>query len=314
MTGGARRGTTSMSDHTDTRAFISSLIERLGTLEKLAEEMPNPRKGNGWEPSRIAETVAMVLPQSLDRIARKAMGPGISARIADFFRPKYAASRIGSPATLIYLPIWHVKGYHECFYLRNAKYTIPVDKDVVAVEVDGETRDLMIEEQESRIVPEALKRRLQRFSGLFTGQRRYFSLNDVVELAVRSRRAEMYVTPEGREGDLLEEVLPHGWRTQRIFEVAQLNVEGVTTRIASSEETKESVVERFKNRYVEMPETPRQVLSNTFQIEELAQFYIPYVRFAVMRGGRLDDVIVNAASAKIPDGKTVDFVKRQLHI
>jgi len=303
-----------MSKRTDTRAFISSLIEKLGALDKLAEEMPNPRKGNGWEPSEIAETVAMVLPQPLDRIARKAIGPGISARIADFFRPKHATSRIAGPATLIYFPIWYVKGYHECFYLRDAKYTIPVDKDVVAVEVDGETRDLMIEEQESRIVPEALKRRLQRFSGLFTGQKRYFSLNDVVELAVRSRRAEMCVTPDGREGNLLEEVLPHSWRTQRIFEIAQLNVEGVITRMASSQETKERVVERFRDRYVEMPETPRQVLSNTFQIEELTQFYIPYAHFRVARAGRLDDVILNAASARIPDGKTVDLVKRQLQI
>jgi len=303
-----------MSNHTNTRAFISSLIQRLGTRDKLAEEMPNPRKGNGWEPSKIAETVAMVLPQPLDRITRKAIGPSISARITDFFRPKYATARITEPATLIYFPIWHVKGYHECFYLRNAKYTIPVDKDVVAVEVDGETRDLMIEGQESRIVPEALKRRLQRFSGLFTGQKRYFSLSDVVELAIRSRRAEMYVTHDGREGDLLEEVLPHSWRTERIFEVAQLNVEGAMTRIASSRETKESVVERFRNRYVGMPETSRQVLSNTFQIEELTQFYIPYAHFAVMRGGNLDDMIMNAASAKIPDGKTIDLVKRQLQI
>ncbi len=303
-----------MSNHTNTRAFIYSLIERLGALDKLAEEMPSPRKGNGWEPSKIAETVAMALPQPLEGITRKAIGPGISARIADFFRPKYATSRLGGPATLIFFPIWYVKGYHECFYLRNAKYTIPVDKDVVAVEVDGETRDLMIEDQESRIVPEALKRRLQRFSGLFTGQKRYFSLKDVVELAVRSRHAEMYVTHDGREGDLLEEVLPHSWRIQRIFEVEQLNVEGAITRIASSHETKESVVERFRNRYVAMPETPRQVLSNTFQIEELTQFYIPYAHFAVMRGGRLEDVIVNAASAKIPEGRTIDLVKRQLRI
>jgi len=303
-----------MNNRADTRALISSLIEKLHTLDKLAQEMPSPRKGNGWDPSEIAETVFMVVPQPMDRLARKAINRTVLTRIADIFRPRDAASKITGPATLIYFPIWYLKGHHECFYLRDAKYRIPVDKDTVAVEVDGVTRDLMIEEQESKIVPEMLKRRLQRFSGLFTGQKRYFALNDVIELAVKSRLAEMYVTSDGREGDLLEEVLAHNWRTQRIFEVAQLHVEGAATRIASSKETKESVIERFREKHVEMPEAPRQILSNTFQIEQLTQFYVPYAHFSVARGEKLDHVIVNAASAKIPDERTIDLVERQLHL
>ena len=303
-----------MNNRADTRALISSLIEKLGTLDKLAQEMPGSRSGNGWIPSEIGETVVMVVPQSLDRLVGKAIKRSVLTRVGNALKPRDAASKIAGVATLIYFPIWYLKGYHECFYLRNAKYAIPADKDTVAVEVDGVTRDLMIEEKESKIVPEVLKRRLQRFSGLFTGQRRYFTLSDVIELAVKNRFAEMYVTHDGREGDLIEEVLEHNWKTQRIFDVAQLNLEGAATRIASSGETKESVIERFRQRHVKMPDMPRQVLRNTFQLEELSLFYLPYIHLPVLKSGRLSHVILNAASAKTPDGQTIELVERQIQL
>jgi len=301
-----------MSDYDDVRGHIVSRLERLGAFDKLAEEMPGTRRGNGWDPSKIAETVVRIVPQSLDKLARKAIRPGISRGIADFFRPPYATSRLAGASTFVYLALWHVRGYHECFYLRETNYSIRVDKDVVAVEIDGETRDLMMEEQESKIVPDAFLRRLKQFSRLFTSERKYFSLNDAIELAVKRGDAEMYVTSDGREGDVLEEVLPGRWRKQRIFEVAQLNIEETATMIASSKETKERVVERFRERLVKMPETCKRILSNTFQIEELTQYYVPYVHFPVMRGGKVDHAIINAASAEIPDEKDVKLVRREL--
>lgn len=303
-----------MSDYENVRARIISALERLRTLDKLAEELPAARRGNGWDPSKIPEAVVRVVPQPLEKLARKAIRPGISRGIVDLFRPAHAVSRLAGPSTLVYLPLWHVKGYHECFYLRDAKYNIRVDRDVVAVEVDGETRDLMMEEPESTIVPEAFGRGLKRFSKLFTGERRYFCLNDAIELAVRYERGEMYVTSDGREGNVLEEVLPSNWKIQRVFEATQLDVEGAVTKIAASKETKERVVERFQERLVKMPETSRQMLSNTFQIDELTQYYAPYAYFPVVRGGRVDHVIVDAASAQIPDEKIVESVKRQLSL
>jgi len=301
-----------MSDHENIRAQILSKLERLRALDRLADEMPSSRRGNGWDPSKIGEAVVRVVPQPLDKLARKAIRPGISRGIADLFRSTYAVSKLAGPPTLVYFPLWHVKGYHECFYIREANYKIRVDKDVVAVEVDGETRDLMMEEQESKIVPEAFARRLKRFSRLFTGERRYFCLSDAVELAVRYEHAEMYVTSDGREGNVLEEILPSSWKSQRVFETAQLNVEGAITKIAASKETKERVLERFRERLVKMPEVSKQMLSNTFQIDELTQYFVPYAYFPVMRSGRIDHVIINAASAQIPDEKTVNSVKRQL--
>ena len=301
-----------MSDYNDVRAHIVSRLERLGAFDKLAEEMPGTRRGNGWDPSKIAETVVRIVPQSLDKLARKAIRPGISRGIADFLRLPYETPRLAGAPTLVYLPLWHVRGYHECLYLREANYRIRVDKDVVAVEVDGETRDLMMEEQESKIVPEAFLRRLKQFSRLFTSERKYFPLNDAIELAVRRGGAEMYVTSDGREGDVLEEVLPSRWKIQRIFEVGQLNVEGTATIIASSNENKERVVERFRERLVKMPETCKNVLSNMFQIEEFTQYYVPYVHFPVLRGGKVDHVIINAASAEIPDERDIKLVKPQL--
>jgi hypothetical protein len=289
-----------------------STLERLRALDKLAQEMPSPRRGNGWDPSKIAEAVVRVVPRPVDRLARKAIRPGISRGIADIFRPMHAASRLVGPTTLVYFPLWHVKGFHECFYLRDASYKIRVDRDVVGVEVDGETRDLMIEDQESKIVPEAFGRRLMRLSRLLTGERRYFCLNGAIELAVRYEQAEMYVTSDGHEGEVLEEILPRNWKRQRVFDTTELSVEGATTRIAASTETKERVVERFQERLVKMPETARQILSNTFQIDELTQYYVPYACFPVMRSGRVDDVIISAASAEIPDERIVNSVKRHL--
>ena len=301
-----------MTEREDVRAQIASRLEKLRTLDKLAEEMPGSRQGNGWDPSKIAETIVRVVSHPLEKLVRKAIRPGISQRIADYFRPVSAMSRLAGSPTVVYFPLWHVRGYHECFYLREANYKIRVDKDVVAVEIDGETRDLMIEEQETKTVPETFRRSLKRFSKLFTGERKYFNLNDVTELAMRHERAEMYVTSDGREGDVLEEVLPSKWKTQRIFDFAHLNIEGTIARIAASKETKETVVQRFQERLVKMPETSKQILSNTFQIEELTQLYVPYLHFPVMRGGRLDHVILNGASAETADAKTIASVRHQL--
>jgi len=301
-----------LTEREDVRAQIASMLEKLRTLDKLAEEMPGSRQGNGWDPSKIAETIVRVVSHPLEKLVRKAIRPGISHRIADYFRPVSAMSRLAGSPTVVYFPLWHVRGYHECFYLREANYKIRVDKDVVAVEIDGETRDLMIEEQETKTVPESFRRSLKRFSKLFTGERKYFNLNDVTELAMRHERAEMYVTSDGREGDVLEEVLPSKWKTQRIFDFAHLNIEGTIARIAASKETKETVVQRFQERLVKMPETSKQILSNTFQIEELTQLYVPYLHFPVMRGGRLDHVILNGASAETADAKTIASVRHQL--
>jgi hypothetical protein len=303
-----------LTEREDVRAQIASRLEKLGTFDKLAEEMPGSRQGNGWDPSMIAETIARVVLQPLEKLVRKAIRSSLSQRIADYFRPVSAMPRLAGPPTVIYFPLWHVKGYHECFYLREANYKIRVDKDVVAVEIDGETRDLMIEEQETNMVPETFRRSLKRFSKLFTGQQRYFNLSDVTELAMRREQAEMYVTSDGRGGGVLEEVLPSKWKTQRIFDFAQLNVEGTITSIAASKETKETVVQRFQERLVKKPETAKQLLSNTFHIEELTQFYVPYLHIPVTRGGRLDHVILNGASAETADAKTIAFVKGQLGI
>ena len=149
-----------MTEREDMRAQIASKLEKLHTLDELAKEMPGPRQGNGWDPSRIAETSVRVIPQPVDRLARKAIKPGTLQRLADLFRPVSAMSKLVGPPTIVYFPLWRLKGYHECFYLSNANYSIRVDKDVVAVEVDGETRDLMIEEQESEDVPDTLRRTL----------------------------------------------------------------------------------------------------------------------------------------------------------
>jgi len=301
-----------LTEREDMRAQIASKLEKLRTLDELAKEMPGPRQGNGWDPSRIVETSVRVIPQPLDRLARKAIKQGILQRLADLFRPVSAMSKLAGPPTIVYLPLWQLKGYHECFYLRNANYSIRVDKDVVAVEVDGETRDLMIEEQESEDVPDTLRRTLKRFSRLFMGEKRYFNLKDVTELARRHGRAEMYVTSDGREGNMLDEVLPSRWKTRRIFDIADLNVEGTLSRIAASRETKETVVQRLRDKLVKMPEESKQILSNTFHIEELTQYYVPFVHFPVARGGRLDHVIITGASAETPDSKTVAFVRHQL--
>lgn len=301
-----------MTEREDLRAQIASRLEKLRTLDKLAEEMPGSRQGNGWDPSKIPEAIVRVVPQPLERLVRKAIRPGASQRIVDALRPVSATSRLAGTPTVVYFPLWHVKGYHECFYLREANYKIRVDKDVVAVEVDGDTRDLMIEEQETKMVPETFRRSLKRFSKLFTGERRYFNLNDATELAMRHERAEMYVTSDGREGDVLEEVLRGTWKTQRMFDVTHLNVEGTIVRISASKETKETVVQRFQERLVKMPETSKQILSNIFHIEELTQYYVPYLHFPVMRGGRLDHVVINGASAEMADAKTIASVRHQL--
>jgi hypothetical protein len=301
-----------LTESEDVRTQIASKLEKLRTLDKLAEEMPGRRQGNGWDPSKIAETTLRVVPQPLDRLVRKAIRRGIFQRIKDSFRPVSPMSRLAGTPTILYFPLWRVKGYHQCFYLRKATYRIRVDKDVVGVEVDGETRDLMMEEQETELVPDTFRRTLKRFSRLFMGERKYFNLKDVTELAVRHERAEMYVTSDGREGDVLDEVLDSRWKTERIFDITQLNVEGTVARVAASGETKETVVRRFQDRVVRMPEMSKKILSNTFDIEELVQYYVPFVHFLFMRGGKLDQVIINGASAETADLKTTASVEHQL--
>ncbi len=83
-----------MARREDIRGQIASRLEKLGTLDKLAEEMPGLREGNGWDPSKIVETRMRVVPQPLDRLVRRATRPGILQRVADSFRQASAISRL----------------------------------------------------------------------------------------------------------------------------------------------------------------------------------------------------------------------------
>jgi hypothetical protein len=293
----------------DDRSYFAHLLERIRQIQRSTAAIAERKLGNGWDPSSIVETIYKIQPLPLWKIKEKVgVRPKGQKWFKDFRLTAENDSREILTATLVFIPLWVLHGYHECSYLRHASYRVDLRRDVVAVEFEGKSRKVRSERKIRRFVPSLIARHVPKIKPILSTESKYFVLDDVVELAWKRSEGRLCVSGDGRELRSIREIMRGELKIRRIFEVEQLKERDAVTQVALSPETKERVVERFRERFVRPPTDFKEIVSNTFEIDELNLYYAP---FYVMKLRRIpnEDIVLDATSGESADEQTSSFIK-----
>ena len=282
--------------------YLASRLQQIGEVAAERKEIKGLKTGNGWYAERIIEHVFKIDPISIKRAVEVAVSSDrtLRERLSNFFRRRKDL-RIVGPPTVEYVPIWKVKGFHECYYIRTTAYRVNVKDDVVAVKVEGQSRDLILERKHSRLIPAAIVERLQKLGSFLTNESKYFVMGEVLELATKRSESELVMTGTGRSLTPDEEAALTYWRTKRIFDTSDLKVRSVKVNVHEPAISKEVLLDKFREKVVRMPDRFKQILSNKLEISELKRIYVPIIRVPMQRGLVPREVIVNGTSGEIAD-------------
>jgi hypothetical protein len=291
--------------------YLASRLQQIGEVSPETTQVDGIRSGNGWDANQVVENVYKVEPIPVKRAIEIALSSnkGLREKLRNLLRTgKTGAKVVGTP-TLEFVTIWKVKGFHECYYLRTNTYKVNVKDDVVGVEVEGRSRDLMLEKRHRHFIPAAIVERLQMLGAFLTNESKYFVVSEVLELAKKRSASELIITGLGKILSQDEEIALTSWKPKRIFDQSELAARGATVTVQESILTKEGAVSKFREQVVRMPERFKQILSNRLQIIELKRLYIPLIKVPVQRGLVPHQVVINGASGEIADSKLLELLE-----
>ena len=289
--------------------YLASRLQQIGEVSLERKEVIGLKTGNGWDPSKVVEQVFKIEPISIKRAVEIAISANRTLR--DRFskslrRRKGDLELVGTP-TVEFVPIWKVRGFHECYYIRNSSYKVSVKDDVVAVDMEGHSRDLILERKRSRFIPAAIMDRLQRFGSFLSDDSKYFVITDALELATKSSDAELVVSGSGHKISLDDEAELTSWRSKRVFDEDDLKVRGANVKIKEPSLTKDALLTQFRELVIRMPERFKQILSNKLQILELKRIYVPLIRIPLQKGLVPREAIVNGTSGELANSKLLSL-------
>ena len=282
-------------------SYLASRMQQIGEVSPERTEVKALKTGNGWDANQVMEQVFKIEPISIKRAVEIAVSMNrtfterISGRRKDF-------ELVGTPV-VEFVPIWKVKGFHESYYIRNGSYKVNVKNDVVAVDVEGRSRDLMLERKHSRFIPAAIMDRLQRLGSFLSNESKYFVITDALELAVKASEAELVISGTGRQLSIDDEAELIAWKMKRVFDEGDLKVRGATTQIREPSLSKEALLTKFRERVIRMPENFKQILSNKLQITELKRIYVPLIKVPLQKGPVPREVIVNGTTGEAAEAR-----------
>jgi hypothetical protein len=287
--------------------YLATRLQQIGEVPAERKEIKGLNTGNGWNAAQVVEQVFKIEPISIKRAieialsANRTFSERLRGRKKDF-------ELVGTP-TVDFVPIWKVKGFHECYYIRGGSYKVGVKNDVVAVEVEGQSRDLMLERKHSRLIPAAIMDRLQRLSSFLTNESKYFVITDALELAVKTSEAELVVSGTGRPLTIDDEAELTSWKSKRIYDEVDLKVRGAKMQIREPALSKEALLVQFRERVIQMPENFKQILSNRLQITALKRIYVPLIRVPLQKGLVPREVIVNGTTGELAQAKLLALLE-----
>jgi hypothetical protein len=283
--------------------YLASRLQQVGEVPPEKKEIKGLKIGNGWNANQVVEQVFKVEPISIKRAIEVAVSSNRTLRERlSLRRRKGDFGLIGTP-TVEFVPIWKVKGFHECYYIRSGSYKVHLKDDVVAVEMEGRSRDLMLERKHSRLIPAAIMDRLQRISSFLSNESKYFVLTDALELAVTSSEGELVISGVGRPITIEDEAELTSWKPKRIFDDGDMKVRGAQVQIREPALSKEALLTKFRERVIHMPEHFKQILSNKLQITELKRIYVPLIRIPLQKGLVPSEAVVNGTTGELADPK-----------
>lgn len=277
--------------------YLANRLQQIGEVNPELKEVRGLKTGNGWDANQVIEQVFKIEPISIKRAVEIAVSANRTLR--ERLRGRRKEFELVGMPVVEFVPIWRVRGFHECYYIRNGSYKVNVRNDVVAVEVEGRSRDLMLERRHSRLIPAAIMDRLLKLSSFLSNESKYFVVTDALELAVKQSESELVVSGTGRPLTTDNEAELTSWKSKRIFDEGDLQVRGAKTQIREPALSKEMLLAQFRERVIRMPETFKQILTNRLQITELKRIYIPLIRVPLQKGLVPREVVVNGTAGEI---------------
>lgn len=290
--------------------YLTSRLQQIGEIAPERKEIKGLKTGNGWDATQVIESVFKIDPIPLKRAIEVALSSNRTwkERLRGIFRGRKQEAKIVGTPTVEFIPIWKVKGFHECYYLRTNSYKVNVRDDVVGLEVEGASRDLILERKHSRFIPTALLERFHMLGSLLVGESKYFVISDVLELATKRSESELAMTGLGKALTEEDEMAMTSWRSKRIFDLSDLKVRGARVQVRECTVTKEALLNKFREQVMRMPERFKQILSNRLQISELKRIYVPFIRISIQKGLVPREVIVNGSSGEVADSEQLELI------
>jgi hypothetical protein len=290
--------------------YLASRLHQVGEIPIETKDLVGLRTGNGWDASQVIENVFKIEPIPVKRALEiaQASNKTLIERLRWVFIRKDKTKIVGMPI-VEFIPIWKLKGYHECYFLRTNTYKIKVKADVVGVEVEGRSRNLMLEKKHRHFIASAIVERFQMLGSFLTNESKYFVVSDVLELATKKSASELTITDHGKIVTQDEEMALTSWKSKRVFDPSELSVRGAKTRVRESALTKEGALDRFREQVVRMPERFKHILSNKLQILELKRIYIPLIRVSVQKGLVPCEIVVNGANGELVDRALLELLE-----
>lgn len=279
------------------RKLLDSTINEFKSLFQSASGFEETRIGNGWTPEKIEPDIYYVKPKPFDDIQRIAEGRKRSlfrSGVLSFIKPGDA--EVGSPtkSSVLLIPYWRIKGFHECFYFRGNSYRISLPDDVIAVEVEGKVRDLVGEGSESQKLASVTKKLL----GIRSSLGKSIRLGEVTELAYMYKEETLFVNADGRE-DLEAEAFFEGNLPLQKTSRQQLNEIFPNAEFTKESVSKENFVRRLHSMIVKPPATFTKILNNRFQVTELVRFLMPVYIFEFVWAGQSRQITVHGFTGAI---------------
>jgi len=290
--------------------YLASRLQQIGEVDAETKEIKGLKTGNGWDPANVTEYVYRIDPISIRKAVEVAVASNRSLkdRLRNLFTLRKQPIRVVGNPVVDFVPVWKVKGFHECYYLRTNSYRVNVKGDVVGVEVEGRARDLMLERKHRRFIPSLIADRLQKLAFL-TSESKYFMISDVLELASSKSQSELAITGLGKVLAPEDDEAITSWRTKRIFDTSDIKVRGARVQVRDCTITKDMVIDKFREKVVRMPERFKQILSNRLQISELKRIYVPFIRISIQKDLVPHEVIINGTTGDIANTEILQLLE-----
>jgi len=282
------------------RRYLDATLEEFQKLVEKAGGFEDNRVGNGWQPASLVETLSTVAPMPPSEILGKVKSVrwrALGMALSNLPKARTLNIEFEKPH-LEYRPYWIAKGYHECIFFRGASYRVPTTEDVLAVEVDGKLRNLVLREAKQYSFLKQVKDSIEWVTGLASNKPREFILDGVTELARRYKKASLHLDAYGRNDRHMERFLRRNPPLQ-ISSLDQIKREHPSAEIVQLHENKDSVIKKLSDAVVQAPKIFTRILSNRFEVTDLMLLYLPVYRVKYQYAKKEGVVNVNGSTGEL---------------
>jgi hypothetical protein len=279
--------------------LLNATIEEFDSFLKSAVGFEDVKVGNGWDPSKVPYFLYLLSAMPISEVTEIAEKKKIELFRSVFWvlgPRREKIEMIGEPKTK-FMRMWEIEGCHECFFFRNGSYHLKVKDDVVAMEVEGKLRNLVVEASSSQ--NQTLGTGLdEKTSELLAQKPKYFAIDDVMELAYQSRRAHLFVDETGAEIREFGTLLDKRGKPESLSDRIALD-DMLKGYLRDAIEKKKAVFEKLRSKIVKPPESFNKIVSNRFEVTRLNLFLVPFYHYQYRYGEKMKELNVNGLTGEV---------------